>query len=162
MHHPSAEVVIKLARVLGLDQRELFFLANPGTKALVFQHPESNRPSTWDGFAKDFYSTPTSCRSGVKPHPDPNVVSWLADVDEDRVFISVASFAEIRRGIELMPAGRRRERLGEWATEDLPARFEDRILRIDQRRRDLGLIHGARTESRPDARVDGRVLRCRG
>ena len=37
----------------GLDQRELFFLANPGTKALVFQHPESNPHSAWDGFAKD-------------------------------------------------------------------------------------------------------------
>ena len=36
-----------------MDQRELFFLANPGTKALVFQHPESNPHSAWDGFAKD-------------------------------------------------------------------------------------------------------------
>jgi transcriptional regulator with XRE-family HTH domain len=51
--HPSAQVVIKLARVLGLDQRELFFLANPETKTLVFQHPESDRPSAWDGFAKN-------------------------------------------------------------------------------------------------------------
>ena len=51
--HPSEQVVIKLARVLGLDQRELFFLANPGTKALVFQHPESNPHSAWDSFAKD-------------------------------------------------------------------------------------------------------------
>jgi toxin FitB len=69
----------------------------------------------------------------VKPQPDPNVISWLAGVDEDRVFISVASFAEIRRGIELMPAGRRRARLGAWLGEELPVRFEDRILTIDQR-----------------------------
>ncbi len=69
----------------------------------------------------------------VRPRPDPNVVSWLADADEDRVFISVASFAEIRRGIEVMPAGRQRERLAAWLADELPARFEDRILGIDRR-----------------------------
>jgi toxin FitB len=67
----------------------------------------------------------------VKPQPDRNVVSWLAEADEDRVFVSVISFAEIRRGIELMPAGRRRERLAQWLAEELPVRFEDRILAID-------------------------------
>jgi len=69
----------------------------------------------------------------VKPRPSPNVVSWLAEVDEDRVFLSVVSFAEIRRGIDLMPIGQRRERLETWLTEDLAVRFEDRILSIDQR-----------------------------
>jgi toxin FitB len=68
----------------------------------------------------------------VKPHPDSNVIAWLAEVDEDRVFISVISFAELRRGIERMPAGRRRERLALWLSEELPARFEDRILGIDR------------------------------
>jgi len=67
----------------------------------------------------------------VKPQPDRNVVSWLAEADEDRVFISVISFAEICRGIELMPGGRRRERLAQWLAEELPVRFEDRILAID-------------------------------
>jgi predicted nucleic acid-binding protein len=67
----------------------------------------------------------------VKPQPDRNVVSWLAKADEDRVFVSVISFAEIRRGIELMQAGRRRERLTQWLAEELPVRFEDRILAID-------------------------------
>jgi toxin FitB len=67
----------------------------------------------------------------VKPQPDRNVVSWLAEADEDRVFVSVIAFAEIRRGIELMPSGRRRERLAQWLAEELPVRFEDRILAID-------------------------------
>jgi predicted nucleic acid-binding protein len=67
----------------------------------------------------------------VRPRPDRNVVSWLAKADEDRVFVSVISFAEIRRGIELMQAGPRRERLTQWLAEELPVRFEDRILAID-------------------------------
>lgn len=38
---------------------------------------------------------------------------------------SVASFAEIRRGIELMLAGRRRERLGAWLTEEPQANLNE-------------------------------------
>ena len=66
----------------------------------------------------------------VKPQPDRNVVSWLAEVDEDRVFVSVISLAEIRHGIELMPAGLRRRRLTQWLVQELPLRFEDRVLAI--------------------------------
>jgi predicted nucleic acid-binding protein len=69
----------------------------------------------------------------VKPGPDPNVVAWLAEVDEDRVFLSVVTFAEIGRGVELMPAGRRRGRLAAWLADELPARFEGRVLGIDRR-----------------------------
>jgi toxin FitB len=67
----------------------------------------------------------------VKPQPDRNVVSWLAEVDEDRVFVSVIAFAEIRHGIELMSTRRRRPRLAQWLTEELALRFEDRVLAID-------------------------------
>jgi len=67
----------------------------------------------------------------VRPRPDHNVISWLARVDEDRVYISVISLAEIRLGVELLPAGRRRERLASWLAEELPVRFEERILDID-------------------------------
>lgn len=69
----------------------------------------------------------------VKPQPNPHVVEWLKEVVEDRVFLSVASLAEIRRGVELMPPGSRRDRLTVWLTADLPARFEGRILDIDRR-----------------------------
>ena len=69
----------------------------------------------------------------VKPEPDPQVVAWLRHAAEDRVFLSVASLAEIRRGVELMPAGKRRDRLASWLTEDLPVRFEGRILGVDGR-----------------------------
>lgn len=67
----------------------------------------------------------------VRPQPDRNVISWLANVDEDRVFISEISFAEIRWGVEMLPAGRRRERLATWLADELRARFEARILDID-------------------------------
>ena len=67
----------------------------------------------------------------TKPRPDEGVMSWLHGLDEDRTFISVISIAEIRRGVALMDAGRRRDALGEWLAHDLPQRFEDRIIPVD-------------------------------
>ena len=52
-------------------------------------------------------------------------------MDEDRVFLSVVTLAEVRYGIERMVAGSRRKRLAEWLEQDLPLRFEGRILAID-------------------------------
>ena len=68
-----------------------------------------------------------------KPQPNPNVMTWMAEVDEDRVYLSVASLAEIQHGIELLAPGHRRDRLERWLEEDLPARFAGRILDIDRR-----------------------------
>ena len=66
-----------------------------------------------------------------RPAPDTKVLAWLDAIDEDRAFISVASIAELQRGIALMDDGRRREALSAWLAEDLPARFAGRILPID-------------------------------
>ncbi|MBV9112820.1 MAG: PIN domain-containing protein, partial [Hyphomicrobiales bacterium] len=49
-----------------------------------------------------------------RPAPDLKVLAWLDSVDEDRVFISTATIAELRRGIALMSAGRRRDALADW------------------------------------------------
>jgi len=51
--HPSEKVVIKLADVLVLDRRELFFLANPATKALMSQGPAAEGTSAWATFSSD-------------------------------------------------------------------------------------------------------------
>jgi predicted nucleic acid-binding protein len=67
----------------------------------------------------------------VKPQPARGVVAWLAEVEEDEVFLSVISIAELRRGIELLAAGRRRQRLEKWLSDDLADRFHRRILAID-------------------------------
>jgi predicted nucleic acid-binding protein len=66
-----------------------------------------------------------------RPAPEPKVLAWLDAIDEDRAFISVASIAELKRGIALMDDGRRREAVSAWLAEDLPARFTGQILPID-------------------------------
>ncbi len=67
----------------------------------------------------------------VKSRPNRGMVAWLAEVDEDRVFMSVVTLAELRYGIERMAAGSRRKRLDEWLRDELPLRFEGRVLLID-------------------------------
>ncbi|MAM11273.1 MAG: VapC toxin family PIN domain ribonuclease [Rhizobiaceae bacterium] len=68
----------------------------------------------------------------TKPRPDSRVISWLDEIDEDRSFISVVSLAEIRRGVALMDSGRRRDALADWLANDLPQRFEQRVLAVDE------------------------------
>lgn len=68
----------------------------------------------------------------LKPAPNPGVVSWLDQADEDRLFLSVVTFAEIRRGIERLPPGTRRNRLDHWLAVDLALRFEGRLLTVDR------------------------------
>jgi|SRR5215472_7169946 predicted nucleic acid-binding protein len=67
----------------------------------------------------------------MKPRPNPGVVAWLADVDEDRTFLSVITLTELRYGIERMESSKRRKRLDEWLEEELPLRFEGRVIAID-------------------------------
>jgi hypothetical protein len=67
----------------------------------------------------------------TKPRPDPGVVRWLAELDEDRAHLSVITLGELREGVDRMAAGRRREKLDAWLRLDLPDRFAGRILDID-------------------------------
>ena len=67
----------------------------------------------------------------VKPHPNTGVTTWLSTVDEDSVFLSVITVAELRHGIERMPASARRDRLAMRLQKDLLVRFEGRVLAID-------------------------------
>lgn len=66
----------------------------------------------------------------TKPKPNPGAMSWLAEADEDSVFVSVVSFGEFRYGIERLAAGARRNRLERWLLHDLRTRFAGRILPV--------------------------------
>ena len=64
----------------------------------------------------------------TKQQPDGTVLRWLDGLDEDRTFISVLSIAEISRGVALLDDGKRKGALKDWLTQDLPQRFEHRVL----------------------------------
>jgi len=51
--HPSDKIVTRLADVLGLERRELYFLANPGARELLHQRAQTSAASAWEAFRKD-------------------------------------------------------------------------------------------------------------
>lgn len=67
----------------------------------------------------------------VKPRPDPGVMSWFDEVDEDLTFLSVITLGELRKGVDRLAAGRRRDRLDQWLSTELPDRFAERVLAVD-------------------------------
>jgi len=67
----------------------------------------------------------------MKARPNPGVLAWLGQVDEDSVFLSVVTITELRYGIERLATGRRRDRLDGWLRTDLTSRFGERILPVD-------------------------------
>jgi predicted nucleic acid-binding protein len=68
----------------------------------------------------------------IKPQPEANVTTWIEGTDESLLYLSVLTLGEIRRGIAVLPQSRRRAVLEAWLDKELRARFEDRILTIDQ------------------------------
>ena len=68
----------------------------------------------------------------TKPQPDPRVVSFLHETDEDRLFLSVITLAELRRGIALKPDGKAKRALEAWMAGPLVERFSGRIVDIDR------------------------------
>jgi toxin FitB len=67
----------------------------------------------------------------VRPRPDPGIVRWLDEVDEDRTYLSVITLGELRKGVDRLADGRRRARLDQWLTTELPDRFSGRLLPVD-------------------------------
>lgn len=92
----------------------------------------------------------------VKPRPNAGLIQWMESADEDRVFLSVVTIAELRYGVERMPAGARRNRLERWVQQELALRFENRILPVDYPVADLWGKMVSRSESagRPLAVMD--------
>jgi predicted nucleic acid-binding protein len=66
----------------------------------------------------------------VKPRPNPTVVKWIDNCDEDRLFICVLTIGEIQKGIAKLDDHTRRDKLQRWLDDDLRPRFGARILPV--------------------------------
>lgn len=64
--------------------------------------------------------------------PDAGVKRRLETTDRQSQHVSVITLAEIQKGIELLPEGRRRAQLEEWIRQDLEAWFSGRVLPVDR------------------------------
>jgi len=68
----------------------------------------------------------------VKPRPNPGLIRWMEAADEDRLFLSVVTLADLHYGVERMPAGMRRTRVERWLRLEVPLRFEKRVLPVSE------------------------------
>ena len=67
----------------------------------------------------------------LRKTPEPKVEAWLAAQDGAEVYLSAVSEAELRLGVAVMPAGRRRDALAGMVDEMLREDFRARILPFD-------------------------------
>lgn len=70
----------------------------------------------------------------LKPVPSPELAGWMERQADESLFVSALTVAELRRGMLLLPAGRRRRELESWfaGSSGPQALFSGRILSFDE------------------------------
>ncbi len=66
----------------------------------------------------------------IKKRPEPQVVDWVRQQPEDRLYLSVVTLGELQKGIAKLKDVQRAKKLQEWLDEDLLERFADRVLDV--------------------------------
>ena len=67
----------------------------------------------------------------MRPAPTPSVAAWIAERDTEDMFLTAVSEAELRYGVAIAPAGRRKDALEAAMTRWLDVGFGERILPFD-------------------------------
>ena len=78
--------------------------------------------------------------------PNPKVKRWMESADPDMLFTSVISIGEIRKGIELLPPGKKRGELEQWLDSDLNWWFGSNLLPVNKAISDRWGILAARSQ----------------
>ena len=95
----------------------------------------------------------------IKKNPDTNILSWISEVEETSLYLSVLTFGEIHKGIEKLPQSKKKERLHKWVNSDLRERFKSRIINFDlDTATKWGEIQGkAELAGKPMSLIDGLI-----
>jgi toxin FitB len=68
----------------------------------------------------------------VAKQPYPKVVEFVDSLDPEDVYLSAITIGEIVKGIEKLPASRRKVALLAWLKDDLLVRFDGKIVSLDK------------------------------
>jgi predicted nucleic acid-binding protein len=68
----------------------------------------------------------------TRPHPDAHAAAWLSARPALTLFVSLVSIAEIRKGILLLPEGKKRAKLGSWLESELLPAFASRVIPLGE------------------------------
>ncbi len=94
----------------------------------------------------------------AKPHIAPPLADWLAQQSDDDLFIATLTLAELWRGVQELPVGRRRAELEQWfSSRNGPQGFfRSRILPFDEKSALVwgGIVAQGRRAGRPRSPLD--------
>lgn len=95
----------------------------------------------------------------LRARPDTNVFNWVAQQEPTDLFLSAVSEAELRYGVQVLPAGQRRDRLTAGIEDMLGEEFAGRILPFDSGAARMYAVIAAtrRIAGRPISQADGQI-----
>jgi len=67
----------------------------------------------------------------TRPKPHPRVAEWIRSEPESKLYLSVLTIGELRKGIERLPDSHKRNQIEAWLNNELRRRFSGRILPVD-------------------------------
>ena len=107
------------------------------------------------GFLLDTNVLSEFSRSAIPPNP--KVKRWIEWAQPETLFTSVLSFGEIRKGIDLLPPGKKRRELEQWLDEDLNGWFGDNLLPVTKAISNHWGVLAARSQQqgKPLGSIDG-------
>ena len=68
----------------------------------------------------------------IRTRPDPRVDAWVRQQDDTTLHLSAITIGELRKGLTILPEGKRRSQLQDWLDNDLIPLFTGRILPVTQ------------------------------
>ncbi|MFC3530485.1 type II toxin-antitoxin system VapC family toxin [Paracoccus mangrovi] len=95
----------------------------------------------------------------LRPAPEKRVVDWLGSFDGGGIYLTTITEAELRLGVAILPAGKRRDGLAEMIDQIIREDFADRILPFDSPAAIAFAAIGAsrRAKGRPIAHADCQI-----
>ena len=66
----------------------------------------------------------------VKPNPNSKVIDWITDTDDEKLFLSVITIGEIRKGLTKLPESKKKKTLSNWLNKLLED-YQTRIYQIN-------------------------------
>lgn len=67
----------------------------------------------------------------MRKHPDKGVLNWLTAIPSQELYLSVLTLGELRKGIEKLSEGARKNTLRLWLAHDLFELYATHILAVD-------------------------------
>jgi predicted nucleic acid-binding protein len=94
----------------------------------------------------------------VKPSPNEKVIDWLTATPDERLFLSVITIGEIRKGLTKLPESKKKTSLTNWLNTLLDD-YQNRIYEINLTvAENWGIIQGsAENSGNPIASVDSLI-----